>query len=319
MRINLILICLIFFTAYQNLGATGMSAEIRTKQAFAATNNANIYYQLFDTVQSENKTPIVCLHGGPGSNQQYLIGLKALATQNPVILYDQSGCGKSTTNDPEFDDYNLQYYVDELKQFINNLGYEKIILLGHSWGAMLAVAYILENPAKVQSLILSGACLSSPMWVADCKKLAQSLSPELYEIMAKHEAGSTTNDPEYVAAVDEFYANFFCRVSPWPTDLEVAISNINRKIYGKMWGNYETCATGNLKDVDLVPGLAKITVPTLFISGEYDTATPDSMQYCANQMPNAKLVIIPGGAHATPTEKPVEFVQAVSKFLKELE
>lgn len=297
------------------LGATIMSLSIHSKEAFITTDNANLYYQLFDTNQSQDKTPIICLHGGPGSNQQYLIGLKALATQNPVILYDQSGCGKSTTNNPEFDDYNLEYYVSELKQFINNLGYEKAILLGHSWGAMLAVAYTLENPG----LVLSGACLSSPMWVADCQKLAQSLSPELYEIMAKHEANNTTNDPEYIAAVDEFYANFFCRASPWPTDLEIAISKINRKIYGKMWGNYETYATGNLKDVDLVPALAKITVPTLFICGEYDTATPESMQYCANQMPNAKLVVIPGGAHATPTEKPVEFVQVVGDFLKELE
>lgn len=300
------------------LGKIIMAQEIDTKRSFITTDNANLYYQLFDTPESRNKTPIICLHGGPGSNQQYLVGLKVLAPQNPVILYDQSGCGKSTTNDPEFDDYNLEYYVSELKQFINKLNYDQVILLGHSWGAMLAVAYTLENPSKVKSLILSGACLSSPMWVADCKKLAQSLSPKLYEVMEKHEADNTTDDPEYVDAVDEFYANFFCRVSPWPTDLEIAISNINRKIYSKMWGNYETCATGNLKDVDLIPGLAKITVPTLFISGEYDTATPASMQYCANQMPNAKSVVIQGGAHATPTEKPVDFAKAVSEFLKEL-
>ena len=153
------------------------------------------------------------------------------------------------------------------------------------------------------------------MLVSDCTKLAKSLPGNIYEIMLKHETNKTTQEPEYEQAVEEFYRNFFCRSNPWPQEVTSAMAKLNRQIYVSMWGSYETCATGNLKDVDLVPALPNIHVPTLFICGEYDTATPTSMQACANLMPNAKLAVIKDAAHTAPAEKPVEFVQTVGDFL----
>lgn len=291
-----------------------MQPTIRSHQSFITTNYAKIWYQICDTATSQNQIPIICINGGPGLTHDSLLTLKTLANNHPVIFYDQSGCGKTTTKNPDFNNWTLDYFTNELESFIAALGYKQVHIIGHSWGGMLAVQYALKNPTKIASLILIGPCLSSSMWIDDCKKLAESVSPKLYNTMLIHETNQTTDSSEYAEAINEFYSNFFCRTLPWPKDLENAMSLINRKIYETMWGCSETSATGNLKDIDLVPNLHLINHPTLFICGQYDPATPESMHFCASKMKNAKVTVIENCAHCVPFEKPTELITAINTF-----
>jgi proline iminopeptidase len=60
-------------------------------------------------------TPLLCLHGGPGFTHNYLEPLEALATNRPVIFYDQLGCGKSDRpGDPAL--WTVDRFVEELAQ-----------------------------------------------------------------------------------------------------------------------------------------------------------------------------------------------------------
>lgn len=282
---------------------------------FIQTSTSTIYFEKYWTDKSVHNVPLVGVHGGPGSSHHYLLPLIELAKDHPVILYDQSGSYRSRVNDANFTAWNMQHFVKELEEFVDALGYEKLILFGHSWGAMLSVAYTAQHPEKVTKLILAGPCLSSKIWAQDCRDLAQSLSPQLAETLTKHEAEQTTDHPDYAQAAAVFYDNFFCRQKPYPEYAKQSSKYLNREVYQTMWGPYEMSCIGNLQEVDVTPELSKITVPVLCISGQYDMVTAETLHWYAQHVANATVSIIPDSAHLFIVEKPEETVSAIRVFL----
>jgi proline iminopeptidase len=96
---------------------------------------------------------IIVLHGGPGGDYRSQLGAKALADTNFVVFYDQRGAGLSERVPAE--DLTVPAYIAELDAVIENYSPDRpVTLLGHSWGAMLATAYLGEAPEKVARAIL---------------------------------------------------------------------------------------------------------------------------------------------------------------------
>lgn len=102
---------------------------------------------------------IVVLHGGPGSDYRYLLNCKAFADHGyRVVFYDQRGSGLSKRHNKET--YSLQLMLDDLGAVIAHYRQstaQKVFLLGHSWGGMLATAFINKYPSAI-----SGAILAEP-------------------------------------------------------------------------------------------------------------------------------------------------------------
>ncbi|CAN5277693.1 hypothetical protein BH09PSE6_BH09PSE6_15460 [soil metagenome] len=105
-------------------------------QGTARGPNGSIAYRRYG---NGPKTTIVTLHGGPAAGHRYLRPYAALATDRPVVFYDQSGCGRSA-RPADLALYTPERYVDELEALRIRLGLEQMILLGHSWGGLLAPA-----------------------------------------------------------------------------------------------------------------------------------------------------------------------------------
>lgn len=100
---------------------------------------------------------VVILHGGPGADYRSLLRCRELADQGyRVIFYDQRGSGLSKRH-PE-NSYSLQLMYDDLTGVINHYRRspaQKVFLLGHSWGAILATGYINLYPAAVNGVVLA--------------------------------------------------------------------------------------------------------------------------------------------------------------------
>lgn len=100
---------------------------------------------------------IVVLHGGPGADYKYLLKCKAFADQGyRVIFYDQRGAGLSKRHPKN--SYTIQVMLDDLSAVITHYrtsANQKVFLLGHSWGAILATAYINKYPTKVNGTVLA--------------------------------------------------------------------------------------------------------------------------------------------------------------------
>lgn len=97
---------------------------------------------------------VVVVHGGPGGDYGYLLNLHALEETYHVVFYDQRGAGLSPR--VPADELTLESSVADLHRIITHYGEgNPVHLIGHSWGAMLAAAYIGQHPDFVTKVVLA--------------------------------------------------------------------------------------------------------------------------------------------------------------------
>jgi pimeloyl-ACP methyl ester carboxylesterase len=113
--------------------------------------------------------PVVMIHGGPGipalppMEETGVRPLDFLADRgHPVYYYDQRGSGFSGRHDLRRDaPYTVVDHVADLEAIREHLGVDRIVLVGHGWGATLAVQYLLSHPERVERLV---ALSPAPLW-----------------------------------------------------------------------------------------------------------------------------------------------------------
>ncbi|MBV7506622.1 proline iminopeptidase-family hydrolase [Bacillus sp. sid0103] len=283
------------------------------EEGYIDVTGGRVWYQLFN--KHAEGTPVIILHGGPGSSCYSLQGLKALAEDRPVVFYDQLGCGKSDRpTDTRL--WRIDRFVEELAQVRQALNLKEVHILGHSWGTTLAAAYCLTKPNGVKSVIFSSPCLSAPLWEQDQRRNLEMLSQEIQETIKRCEETGTTDSDEYKQATTEFNKNFVCRLDPYPEWLKQGSQNRNPEVYNIMWGPSEFTVLGNLKTFDCTSRLKEITCPTLFSCGRFDEATPDSTQYFSRLTPGSLFHVYEHSAHMPYVEEPEEFIRVSGDFLK---
>jgi proline iminopeptidase len=273
----------------------------------------------FDRMGDGAGTPLIVIHGGPGSGSWGLKPWAALGDERVVIRYDQLGAGKAD-HPTDTTLFTLERAVQELQALRDSLGLREVHLYGRSWGAMLVEAYMGTNPTGVRSVILSSPLVTTAQWEADADSLIALLPDSMQAAIARHEAAGTTDAPEYQAAMTEYYAR---HVTRQPTrsaaDADSASRTNGDLSYQYMWGPSEFTSTGTLKHFDATAWLRGITVPTLFLTGEFDEATPASTQRFAALVPGAEFRVIPGAAHSTENDNPEALLAAVRDFLRRVE
>jgi proline-specific peptidase len=262
--------------------------------------------------------PLLCLHGGPGSTHVGLTALEPLADERRLVLYDQLGSGNSSRpSDPSL--WTIDLFLDELANLRDALGLDRVHLLGHSWGGMLAQEYALLQPDGLVSLVLSSTLSSAALWRAESLRLRAELPAETREALDVHEAAGTTSDPEYERAISEFLHRHLCRLDPWPPIVEQVIRSTNLEIYNTMWGPSEAHPSGVLAGWDVTPRLGEIRVPALVLCGRYDEATPRQAEAIAAALQDAELVVFEQSAHLSPLEEPERYLSTVRVFLARVE
>lgn len=263
-------------------------------------------------------TPLLALHGGPGGTSCRFEILAPLADERPIIFYDQLGSGRSE-RPADTTLWNVPRFVQELEAVRQALGLDSVHLLGHSWGGALAAEYLVATrPTGVKSVILSSPLISTPRWIADADSLREQLPESIQDVLDEHEKAGTLESLEYAAATDSFYARHVQRLPAAPIARCDGVES-NNTIYRQMWGPTEFLSTGSLKTWSRSDDVDEITAPTLFITGEFDEARPTTLEEFRRTMRDARLVVIPGAAHAAMREKPAEYVSAVRAFLAEVE
>ncbi len=285
------------------------------REGYVSVPGGRVWYQ----VEGEaSGIPLLTLHGGPGFPHDYLEPLSGLSDERPVVFYDQLGCGKSDRpSDPSL--WQVDRFLEELKQLIAALDLEQVHIVGHSWGSTLATAYAITQPRELVSLILAGPFISVPRYLEDNARHRKGLPQELCETLERHEAAGTIDSEEYQDAILEYYRRHVCRVYPWPEPFQRTIDHAGLEVYNTMWGPNEFYATGNLLGYDLSSRLPEIKAPVLYTCGRYDSTTPEAAAWFQSLTPGAELAIFENSAHMVMVEEPEPYLQVVRDFLRRVE
>src|SRR5262245_30260326 len=175
-----------------------MVAAMRARHGYVDFRGYRTWYRFVGDLNSPD-IPLLALHGGPGSTHNYFGPLEGLASERPVVLYDQIGCGKSDR--PTDIQWHVEVFRDEVDAVRDQLGLERIHLLGTSWGGMLAQEHVLSGAQGIVSLILSSTLASLALWNDEQSKLKAQLPPDVVATLDRHEAAGTYDDPKYEEAM----------------------------------------------------------------------------------------------------------------------
>ncbi|HJQ99499.1 MAG TPA: alpha/beta fold hydrolase, partial [Candidatus Polarisedimenticolaceae bacterium] len=255
-------------------------------------------------------TPLVVANGGPGFDHSYLLCgdvWDRLAKGRKVVFYDQRGNGKSSEL-KEGQPCGLAEQIDDLDALRAHLGFEKIDLLGHSWGGYLVMAYASRHPERIAHLMIVD---SGAPKIQDTVFLFKNMYPETTE----HEDGLAfaveLGDEKAIAAdLHDYMTMIF--YSPQARDAFLARSSsfvYRQKVNKAVWGD--------LQRFDLNPELPKFKFPTLVVTGRYDFNVAPSVAYAIHKaIPGSDFAVFEKSGHLPFCEEPDGFIQRVEAFLK---
>jgi proline iminopeptidase len=278
-------------------------------------------------VGNNPKLKVLLLHGGPGANHAYFEAFDSYfpAAGIEYYYYDQLGSIFSDQpNEPSL--WEIDRFVDEVEQVRRALGLDRdnFVLLGHSWGGILAIEYALAHQDHLRGLVISNMMASAPAYTAYAEQvlMPQMDQDALSEIKAIEAAGDIDNPRYMELLIPHFYEYHTLRMpaAEWPDPVQRGLDHINRQIYVSMQGPSELGMSRDAKLAtwDRVNDLEKIMVATLVIGARYDTMDPTHMEMMAERLPNGHYLYCPNGSHLALYDDQQTYFAGLLEFLGQL-
>jgi proline iminopeptidase len=281
----------------------------RVKEGFAPAAGAELYYR-----ETGEGLPLVVIHGGPDFDHTYLLpDFDALADRFRLIYYDQRGRGRSRGK-VDLDQLGIETYVADLEALRRHLGLESIAVLGHSWGAIIAMHYALAHPDRTTHLVLMN---SAPASHADLLLLRE----ERLRRHAVHEKRLTALMPGYARgdpdAVAEYYRIDFGTTFRRQGDLARLNLKWSRKDIKSGREIEARLAQGLIwaEGYTLLPALAAVRAPTLVIQGDFDFVPMEAAEHIVQAIPGARLAVLPDSGHFSYIDAPDQVRHALGRFI----
>jgi proline-specific peptidase len=277
-----------------------------------------VWYRIVGGGAGHEHVPLLTVHGGPGIPHDYVTDMAELASDSRrVIFYDQLGCGRSDQpNNPSL--WTIERSVEEIGIVRRELGLDKVHLWGQSFGGLFSLEYALTQPQGLVSLILASSTSSIPLWIAEANRLRESLPPDIQEILLRHEAAGTTDDPEYQQVMMVFYQRHVIRVVPMPDHVQRAMDQVGQ-VYYTMNGPSEFHVIGVIKDWDRTDRLSEIRVPTLITSGRHDESTPRINEVLHKGIAGSEWVLFEHSSHMAHVEERAQYIPTIRSFIERVE
>ncbi|GHI04756.1 alpha/beta fold hydrolase [Streptomyces cellostaticus] len=258
--------------------------------------------------------PLVLCHGGPGLWDMFGDVAELLADVTPVIRWDQRGCGRSERCDGP---WTSERFVADLDVVRRHFGLERMALLGHSWGAQLALTYALAHPDRVSALVyVSGTGIGPD---ADWHP---AFHQSFYTRLADHperlarwqeltDLAERTEGEERERAVLQWSIEFEDRdralepagrmADPW-FGINYACSGALNDERKRSWGTPE-----------LYTACQALDVPVLIVDGARDIRPRTAVDSLERALPRVRRVVLPDAGHLPWAEDPEGFREALRR------
>jgi proline iminopeptidase len=268
---------------------------------------------------------VLLLHGGPGASSELYECFDTWFPRAGIEYYHYDQLGSFRSDHPADGSlWDLDRFVTEVEQVRQALGLDSsnFVLLGQSWGGLLATEYALHHQQHLKGLVISNMMSSAPLYNAYARDvLMPSMDQAVLAEIRQFEADGKTDDPRYERLLlDHHYVLHVCRMpaDEWPDPVTRSIAHINPAIYVPMQGPSELGLSGSLENWDRSADLPLITVPTLVIGATHDTMDPAHMRWMAGQLPKGQYLHCPDGSHLAQFDDPSHYFPGMISFLTSL-
>jgi proline iminopeptidase len=261
-------------------------------------------------------TPVIFLHGGPGEGSETFATFAGppLERSLRMVYLDQRGSGRSER--PSSNAYSIALLVDDIEQLRQRLGVDRIALIGHSFGTVLALEYAARYPDRVAGIVLAAAVPDLPAALdIQCARL-EAADPAAFARAAEGIAPGTSphcdafNAYEGPAMKDYVYANMF------PDPATGRLVDETDAAGGKNTGELSAAIFSQGFLHYRFADRAALTMPLLDIAGGKDfQAVVESQRALVVDLPDARLLVYPDNGHFMFVEDPERFARDVSAFL----
>jgi len=247
---------------------------------------------------------VLFLHGGPGMSD-YGAHFSAEAAGWRFITYQQRGVSPSTTKGP----FSVEQHVTDAVTVLDELGLEEAVVVGHSWGAHLALHLAVARPDRVAGLVLvDGLGVIGDGGLMDAgKELTARLLPAAAERMPRLIEEIGDGEPSDEAAAEHlrlvwpgYYADPSTAPPPWDVQVSGAVNEATRASIS------DHLAAG------FADSLATIQAPVIFVLGEKSPIPLSQGEQTASLVPGAEVRIIPAAGHMPNFEQPGCIADAIA-------
>jgi proline iminopeptidase len=286
----------------------------------AAPDGARLFYR---TVGKGTDT-LVAIHGGPGVDLESIAGgFAPLAQQHTVIFYDQRGAGRSTLP-ADTTTLTAAQQIADLEAVRVHFGIDRLTLIAHSYGPLLAATYAIAHPDHMRRMILMGPVppRRGDFWARFAKNSSARMDSTLQRQSAdanRRLQRATTDDEIRSACRDYWRAAMVPRLAEPARTLPMIRSDLCASdARGIRFGLTTTnrLVMNSYGDWDIRPQLRAVRVPTLVIHGEQEAIPMDLVEEWVCSLPLATMVRVPRAAHFAYAERPDVVWPAVEAFLK---
>ena len=326
--ICLLLLCVAVFYP-GNYNVPQLQTRAGTQYWKLKTGSA-IGYTIIAAKGEKKSYPIIYLHGGPGGyvSDKIIQTLSPLADEGyNVYLYDQVGSGQSARLD-DITQFTVGRHIADLKEIIQNTGTQKVILIGQSWGAILAALFAADNSDNIEKIIFTSPGpvypvnnellkvkapenlhLKNPVFTnAQGNKVANNIRTMAMAYCATTFGFKLSTDKE----ADNFdtYLNYELNKSTVCDTTKIPKQEAGGGYYAGIM-TYKSLTTQK----DPRPKIKALNVPVLIMKGQCDNQ-PWGFTYEYTQLfKNHQLIVIPNAGHYIALEQPALYIQTIKDFL----
>ncbi len=309
-----------------------VAIERGNTQYWELSTGSRIGYTHLSAKGEKQPHPVIYLHGGPGGPiyDSNINILSALAEDGfDVYLYDQVGCGWSERLE-NIEEYTASRHVDDLLAIIKKIGAEKVILIGQSWGAVLATLFMADHQELVEKAIFTSPGPIMPVH----KKVERIKAPEALHLRNPTFTNKQGREKIYHtrARVVEFLARAFNWKLASDKEMDQFVAVLNHEMSkstlcdSSLIGPVDVGAGyyGMIKTVqsfdqlpDPRPRLSDCTAPILILRGQCDGIKWGYIVEYYTYFKNTKVEIVPDAGHAIYREQPDLYLGHIRSFLCE--
>ncbi|MDX1651471.1 MAG: alpha/beta fold hydrolase [Brumimicrobium sp.] len=283
------------------------------EENFVESNGVNIHFTIFG-----EGPPVLIINGGPGFSSEGFVPLaKKIANEGyQTILYDQRGTGKSSMEKVDSTNITMDLMVEDIEAIRKKMNIDEWIVLGHSFGGIMANYYTAQYPSRVKAMISSssGGIDLSLLRNAQSNlysKLTQTELDSMRYWSAQRRNGDNSEYAQkqfakYMAPAYVYDRKFIPVVAERLTQGNMALNRL-------VWNDLIRI------EYDCKPKLRSFDKPVLIIQGKNDIISENLASTADSVFPNSKVVLLDSCGHYGWLDQPVDYFGKIFSFLKHVE